>query len=102
MGIRHKITLTDVDYAFRQTVDITPQFLKKNGIKGLILDVDNTLAKHDDQTPAAGITEWLDDMRKNDIKLIIVSNNHPERVRPFAEPLGLDFVSESGKPLRKG
>ena len=102
LGIRHKITFTDVDYAFRQTIHITPQFLKKHGIKGLILDVDNTLAKHDDRTPAEGIPEWLENMRKSGIKLIIVSNNHPERVRPFAEPLGLDFVSDSGKPLKKG
>jgi hypothetical protein len=41
-------------------------------------------------------------MRAAGIKLMIVSNNHPERVRPFADPLGLDFVSDSGKPLRRG
>ena len=90
MGLIHKITGTDVDFAFRRTVDISPAFLKKHGIKGLILDVDNTLTTHDNPVPAEGI------------KLIIVSNNHPERVRPFADPLGLDFVSDSGKPLRKG
>ena len=33
---------------------------------------------------------------------MIVSNNHAERVKPFADPLGLDFVSDSGKPLKKG
>ena len=102
MGLIHKITGTDVDFAFRRTVDISPAFLKKHGIKGLILDVDNTLTTHDNPVPAEGIREWLDSMRAEGIKLIIVSNNHPERVRPFAAPLGLDFVSDSGKPLRKG
>lgn len=91
-----------MDFAFRKTVDISPRFLKKHGIKGLILDVDNTLTTHDNPVPAEGIREWLDDMRKNGIKLIIVSNNHPERVRPFADPLGLDYVSDSGKPLKRG
>ena len=33
---------------------------------------------------------------------MIVSNNHPPRVRPFAEMLGLPFVSEGKKPLTKG
>ena len=102
MGLIHKITGTDVDFAFRKTVDISPRFLKKHGIKGLILDVDNTLTTHDNPVPAEGIREWLDNMRKNGIKLIIVSNNHPERVRPFADPLGLDYVSDSGKPLKRG
>jgi len=91
-----------VDHAFRRTVDITPEFLKKHGIKGLILDVDNTLTTHDNPVPAKGIVQWLDNMKKNGIKLIIVSNNHAERVRPFAEPLGLDFVSDGGKPLKRG
>ncbi len=102
MGLIHKITGTDVDFAFRRTVDISPAFLKKHGIKGLILDVDNTLTTHDNPVPAEGIREWLDTMRAAGIKLMIVSNNHPERVRPFADPLGLDFVSDSGKPLRRG
>ncbi len=102
MGLIHKITGTDVDFAFRRTVDISPAFLKKHGIKGLILDVDNTLTTHDNPVPAEGIREWLDAMRAAGIKLMIVSNNHPERVRPFADPLGLDFVSDSGKPLRRG
>jgi hypothetical protein len=102
LGLIHKITGTDVDFAFRRTVEISPAFLKKHGIKGLILDVDNTLTTHDNPVPAEGIREWLDTMRAAGIKLMIVSNNHPERVRPFADPLGLDFVSDSGKPLRRG
>lgn len=102
MGFIHKITKTNVDHAFRRTVDITPAFLKKHGIKGLILDVDNTLTTHDNPVPAEGIAEWLANMRANGIKLIIVSNNDAERVRPFADPLGLDFVSDSGKPLKRG
>ena len=33
---------------------------------------------------------------------MIVSNNHPPRVRPFADMLGLEFVCEGRKPLSKG
>ncbi|MBO7472761.1 MAG: YqeG family HAD IIIA-type phosphatase [Ruminococcus sp.] len=102
MGLKHKITNTDVDFAFRRTVNITPSFLKKHGIKGLILDVDNTLAVHDDPIPADGITEWLQNMKNNGIKLIIVSNNHDGRVKRFAAPLGLDYVCDGGKPLKRG
>ena len=33
---------------------------------------------------------------------MIVSNNHDYRVKPFADMLGLEFVSEGRKPLSKG
>ncbi len=88
--------------SFRKVTDITPEFLKKLGIKGLILDVDNTLTTHDNPEPAENVPEWVDSMKKNNIKLIIVSNNHPPRVKPFADMLGIDFVCEGKKPLSKG
>lgn len=94
--------LFKITAAFRKASDITPQKLKELGIKGLILDLDNTLTTHDNPVPADGILEWLDCMKKNNIRLMIVSNNHPPRVKPFADMLGLNFVSEGRKPLTKG
>lgn len=94
--------LFKITAAFRKASDITPQKLKELDIKGLILDLDNTLTTHDNPVPTDGILEWLDCMKKNNIRLMIVSNNHPPRVKPFADMLGLDFVSEGRKPLTKG
>lgn len=88
--------------AFRRVTDITPEILKKLGIRGLILDLDNTLTTHDNPVPGEGVLEWLDLIKKSGIKLMIVSNNHPPRVQPFADMLGLEFVSEGRKPLTKG
>lgn len=88
--------------AFRKVSDISPEILKKLGIKGLILDVDNTLTTHDNPRPADGVLEWLDLMRNNNIQMMIVSNNHHPRVKPFADMLGLDFIPEGKKPLSKG
>ena len=39
--------LFKADFAFRRVNDITPEFLFKNNIKGLLLDLDNTLTTHD-------------------------------------------------------
>lgn len=88
--------------AFRKVSDISPEILKKLGIKGLILDVDNTLTTHDNPRPADGVLEWLDLMKKNNIKMIIVSNNHFPRIKPFADMLGLDFIPDGKKPLSVG
>ena len=34
--------------------------------------------------------------------MAIVSNNHPARVKPFADMLGLEFICEGKKPLSSG
>lgn len=94
--------LFKADFAFWRVTEITPEFLLKNNIRGLLLDLDNTLTTHDNPVPGEGVTEWLDSMRSAGIKMVIVSNNHPPRVKPFADMLGLDFVCEGKKPLSSG
>ena len=89
-------------YVFDKVGEITPEFLHKKQIKGLLLDLDNTLTTHNNPVPPQSSLDWLDKMRAAGIKLLIVSNNHAPRVTPFAEQLGLDFVSEGKKPLTFG
>lgn len=91
-----------IDIALKSVLDITPELLSENNIKGLLLDLDNTLTTHDNPRPADGILDWIALMKSTGIKMIIVSNNHFERVRPFAEKLGLEFVCEGKKPLSDG
>ena len=94
--------LFKADFAFRRVNDITPSFLKKHDIKGLLLDLDNTLTTHDNPRPADGVLDWIKKIKENGIKMVIVSNNHPPRVKPFADMLGLEFISEGKKPLASG
>ena len=89
-------------YVFDKVGEITPEFLHKKQIKGLLLDLDNTLTTHNNPVPPQSSLDWLDKMRAAGVKLVIVSNNHAPRVTPFAEQLGLDFVSEGKKPLTFG
>ncbi len=83
-------------------IDLDIDFFRDLGCKALLLDVDNTMTTHDNPTPAEGVIEWIDRMKSYGLKLIIVSNNYPERVSPFAEKIGLDFVARGAKPLAKG
>ncbi len=89
-------------YAFVSVTDISIDFLNSKNIKGLILDLDNTLTTHNNPIPAEKVTDWIEDMKKSGIKMMIVSNNSSERVTPFAKNLGLDFVSKGRKPLTYG
>ncbi len=89
-------------YVFNDVTEISPDFLKKNHIKGLILDLDNTLTTHNNPVPPESSLKWLDKMRSAGISLMIVSNNNTDRVTPFAKKLGLDFVPNGAKPLPVG
>lgn len=88
--------------AYETILDITPGTLAEMGVNALILDIDNTMTTHDNPVPTEGLFEWLSDMRRAGIKMIIVSNNHQPRVEPFADLIGVDFVCEGAKPLPKG
>ena len=88
--------------ALRSVLQIQPGLLRQYGIRGLMLDLANTLTTHDNPVPAEGVLSWIDVMRQAGIALMIVSNNKPHRVQPFAAALGLPFVAEGAKPLPKG
>ncbi len=85
-----------------RVTDITISILNKYGIKALILDVDNTLSTHHGQVLTDGLEQWLDLMRKNGIKMTVLSNSNSKRLTPFAEKIGLDFISLGLKPLPFG
>ena len=83
----------------RRVWQITPQLLNSWGVKGLILDIDNTLTADRSQELPEEVAEWLEAMRRAGVKLTIVSNGAEKRVRPFAEKLGLAYLYRSAKPL---
>lgn len=82
--------------------DITPQSMKNIGVQTLLLDIDNTMTTHDNPVPAEGVEKWIEMMKASGFSLIIVSNNDEERVKPFADRLGLQFESKGKKPLSLG
>ncbi|MBR3953255.1 MAG: YqeG family HAD IIIA-type phosphatase [Oscillospiraceae bacterium] len=96
------LSLLKADYRFDCILDITPEDIKRTGAKFVLLDTDNTLALHGSQKPLEGISEWIENIRKNGIEPIILSNNDKERIEPFAKKLGIPFVYKSAKPLKKG
>lgn len=89
-------------YVFGRVGEITHRFLEKAHIKGLILDLDNTLTTHNNPVPPQSSLDWLSEMKEAQIRLMIVSNNSSKRVMPFAQRLGLEFVSRGAKPLTFG
>lgn len=81
--------------------DLQPATLKKRGIKGIITDLDNTLVAWDVKDATPEVVRWFQEMRENDIKVTIISNNNQKRVQVFSEPLETPFVYSARKPLSK-
>lgn len=90
------------EYRFRRVWEMSPEWLAARGIDAVLLDVDNTLTTHDNPDVDGRVLCWLDVMRRNGIKLAILSNNSRERVEPFANRLGLRFYARAKKPLGTG
>ena len=91
------------DEYFDIITDITPDFLRKKGIEGIILDIDNTLIGHNVPTPDDKILSHLRLLEKEGFKLCVVSNNRYERVKSFSEKIGVSyFVHDALKPRKHG
>ena len=82
--------------------EITPEFLYKNNIKGLIFDVDNTLIDYDKKL-SQNIIDWCNNLKQKNIKMCILSNtNKIEKVKIAANKLELEYIYFAKKPSKKG
>lgn len=89
------------DYYYDVLADITPEMLTSLGIKGLVMDIDNTIVTYDDPTPTPAAQAWFDAVTKTGIKISFVSNNEWDRVREFNSSLNYPAYAKSGKPFIK-
>lgn len=81
---------------------ITPEDLHRQGIGGIVTDLDNTLLPWHvlDATPE--LIAWVQTLNQGGIKVMILSNNHTERVRRVAQQMNVPFFASALKPLRRG
>ncbi len=83
--------------------EITASMLIKMGMEAVVLDIDNTLVPHNDPNPTEEVGKFLDDLRENNVKICVVSNNTYKRVKPFADKIGIPyFVHDALKPRAYG
>ena len=90
------------DACFDKITDIETSFLKDNRIKGLILDLDNTLIDNEHNF-IDGIKEWIQSVKENDIKICIATNSiSKSKISNLAEQIDVPYVYVSLKPLKFG
>lgn len=88
------------DKKFERFEDVTPELLKKEGVKLLLCDLDNTLRLHSEKEPAEELAKWIKDCKKAQVEIIVISNNGRKKMmKKFCEPIDVPCVWWAKKPL---
>lgn len=89
------------DDCVSRVTELTPDYLHKRKIRGLILDLDNTICHWQSEVIPEDVGHWLDGLRKAGFKLCIASNTHNrKRLHRMAAALDLRYVQGVPKPRR--
>lgn len=89
------------DKHLKKVEDINLTELKKIGIKGMIIDIDNTLIDYNKNMRETTI-EWINKAKAEHFKIYLVSNNCKERVTEISNKLSVNGIYSATKPRRKG
>lgn len=88
---------------FEHYRQITPEYLKNQGIELLLSDLDFTLAPKKIRHPDNAVKAWIKSLHQAGITLMIVSNNRSgRRVTDFCAELGIPYQGHAGKPGTRG
>jgi len=83
--------------------EIDAEHLRSNGIRGLILDLDETLVSALEHTPSPQVHAWIQQMKAGAFEVYIVSNNfNAARVQQVADELDVPCACRAAKPRRRG
>lgn len=80
------------DFAVEAVYDLTVQSLQAQGIKAVLVDLDNTLIAWNNPDGTPEMKQWLHDLQDAGIAIIVVSNNTKKRVQRAVEKFGIDYV----------
>lgn len=72
----------------------------KDGYRGVIFDIDNTLVKHGEPATKEAIA-FFDKLRELGFKTCLLSNNKEPRVKPFATEVASPYIFKADKPSRR-
>ena len=90
------------DSLFSSAYALRGEDLARAGIRLLLADLDNTLARYGAQEPGPELYAWRDELQRSGVTLFLLSNSRkPTRPTKFARALDIPFIGHAGKPKRK-
>ena len=76
--------------------------LKKIGIKGILIDLDNTLIPYGGKQVPEKIKEVIDRIQKDGFRVCIISNATKRHVKTRISSLNIPFIYNARKPFKGG
>lgn len=91
------------DVYVQNITNLSVKYLRSKGIKGLILDMDNTLLNHKAKMKLKGLNEWIKKIKESGIKIVLVSNSiKRKKVIETSKYYDIPFIYGALKPLDFG
>ena len=87
------------DESLKKITDIDLDRLKQKGIKGLILDLDNTVVPWGEDTPNKEIIDFVKMAKKEGFRLCLISNAQKHRVSTCGDILEIPGIGFAKKPF---
>lgn len=82
-------------------LQLTPATLQKHQLRGLVLDIDDTIIPVKTTTAQPELLEWLAEIRKVAKVWLVTNNPHRYRIESIANSLDLPYFLSAAKPSRK-
>jgi uncharacterized protein len=80
---------------------LSPEILRRYQIRGLILDVDDTLVSFRESSPSPELKQWVKEIREVASIWLVSNNLSHHRIGNIAESLDLPYLLGAGKPSRR-
>ena len=95
-----KLLIPDVYVENIHSID-TDKLQEKKNIKGIIVDLDNTLVPWGEKELHDDIVSWIKQVKGNGLKICIVSNSPTDHVSEVSTLLDCPFYCSRYKPLKR-
>ncbi len=82
-------------------VEIDLKGLKREGFRGIIIDIDNTIMPYSSREIPGDIRKWIEKALGMNFNICFVSNTIRERAEYVEKLFGVQVLSQSLKPLKR-
>ena len=89
-----------IPFAHAQSIfEIPVDFYQKQGVKTLLIDLDNTLDSYRLSIPTKRAVDLIQSLKEIGLNIVIVSNNRGKRVKSYAQALDVPCINSTRKPF---
>lgn len=91
-----------IPFAHAQSIyEVPSDFFVKNGVRLLLIDLDNTLDSYRLRQPTERAVNVIKAIKETGVTPVIVSNNREKRVKGYANEAGVECIFSAHKPFSR-